>query len=53
MKMRFLGNSGVNVSEIYFGAMTFGGREYWKAIGEPEQKEVSGLVSIAMEEIEL
>lgn len=53
MKMRFLGNSGVKVSEIYFGAMAFGGRGYWKAIGEPEQKKASGLVSIAMEEIEL
>ena len=53
MKMRFLGNSGVKVSEICFGAMAFGGRGCWKAIGELVQKEASKLISIAMEEIEL
>lgn len=50
MKMRFLGNSGVKVSEICFGAMTFGGRGYWKAIGELEQKDANELVNLALEE---
>ena len=49
MKMRFLGNSGVKVSEICFGAMTFGGRGYWKAIGELEQKDANELVNLALE----
>ena len=49
MKMRFLGNSGVKVSEICFGAMTFGGRGYWKTIGELEQKDANGLINMAIE----
>ncbi len=49
MKMRFLGNSGVKVSELCFGAMTFGGRGYWKYIGELEQKEANELVNLAFE----
>lgn len=49
MKMRFLGNSGVKVSEICFGAMTFGGKGYWKVIGELEQKDANELVNLALE----
>ena len=33
MKMRYLGHTGVKVSEICFGTMTFGGRGYWKSMG--------------------
>ena len=49
MKMRFLGNSGVKVSEICFGAMTFGGRGFWKSIGELEQKEANDLVNLCFD----
>jgi aryl-alcohol dehydrogenase-like predicted oxidoreductase len=49
MKMRYLGNSGVKVSEICFGAMTFGGRGYWKTIGELEQKDANGLVKLCLD----
>ncbi len=49
MNLRFLGNTGVKVSEICFGAMTFGGRGYWKTIGELEQSEATGLVNLALE----
>lgn len=49
MKMRFLGNSGVKVSELCFGAMTFGGKGYWKVIGELEQKDANKLVNLALE----
>ncbi len=49
MRMRFLGNTGVKVSELCFGAMTFGGRGYWKAIGEVEQKEADELIGIALD----
>jgi aryl-alcohol dehydrogenase-like predicted oxidoreductase len=49
MKMRFMGNTGLKVSEICFGAMTFGGKGFWKTIGEVEQKDADNLVSIAIE----
>jgi aryl-alcohol dehydrogenase-like predicted oxidoreductase len=49
MKMRYLGNSGVKVSEICFGAMTFGGRGYWKVIGELEQKDANELVNLCFD----
>ena len=49
MKTRFLGNTGVRVSELCFGAMTFGGKGYWKNIGQVEQKEADELVSRAIE----
>jgi aryl-alcohol dehydrogenase-like predicted oxidoreductase len=49
MKMRFLGNTGIKVSEICFGAMTFGGRGYWKAIGELEQKDANTLIKTALD----
>ena len=49
MKMRFLGNSGVKVSEICFGAMTFGGKGYWKSIGEVQQEDANELVSMALD----
>ena len=49
MKTRFLGNSGVRVSELCFGVMTFGGKGFWKNIGEVEQKEADELVNIAIE----
>ncbi|GAB6281284.1 MAG: aldo/keto reductase [Ignavibacterium sp.] len=49
MRMRFLGNTGVKVSELCFGAMTFGGRGYWKVVGEVEQKEANELVNIALD----
>ncbi len=49
MKTRFLGNTGVRVSELCFGAMTFGGKGYWKNIGQVEQKEADELVNRAIE----
>ena len=49
MKTRFLGNTGLRVSELCFGAMTFGGKGYWKNIGQVEQKEADDLVNTAIE----
>ncbi len=49
MNTRFLGNTGVRVSELCFGAMTFGGKGYWKNIGQVEQKEADELVNTAIE----
>ena len=49
MKTRFLGNTGVRVSELCFGAMTFGGKGYWANIGQVGQKEADELVNIAID----
>ncbi len=48
MKTRFLGNTGVRVSELCLGAMTFGGKGYWMNIGQVEQKEANDLVTMAI-----
>ena len=45
MKYKLLGNTGLKVSEICLGTMTFGGGEgMWKAIGQVPQDEVDNLV---------
>jgi len=49
MEMRFLGNTGLKVSELCFGTMTFGGRGRHKIIGEVDQKEADTLVGMAIE----
>ncbi len=49
MKTRFLGNTGVRVSELCFGAMTFGGKGFWTIIGGVQQKEADELVNIAID----
>lgn len=49
MKYKLLGNTGVLVSEFCLGAMTFGGKGYWKAIGELGQEEVNEIVKISYE----
>jgi len=49
MKTRYLGNTGVRVSELCFGAMTFGGRGYWTYVGQVQQKEATELVNTAID----
>ena len=49
MKYNQPGKTGVLVSELCFGTMTFGGRGYWKAIGQLPQKEGTQLVKTALE----
>lgn len=51
MKYKQLGGTGLFVSEICLGTMTFGGNEdagMWKAIGALGQGEVDGIVSRAL-----
>jgi len=51
MKYNQLGRTGIFVSEICLGAMTFGGNPgagFWKAIGQLGQPEVDGLVGRAL-----
>ncbi len=50
MRMRKLGDTGLLVSEICLGAMTFGsGEGMWSAIGKMDQPTVDGLVKDAIE----
>jgi aryl-alcohol dehydrogenase-like predicted oxidoreductase len=49
MNYRMLGRTGLYVSELCFGAMTFGGEGYWKAIGSQGQTEADKLVSRSLE----
>lgn len=49
MRYNQLGNTGLFVSEICLGAMTFGGAGFWRVVGELDQTAVTGLVSRALE----
>ncbi|HBC47625.1 MAG TPA: aldo/keto reductase [candidate division Zixibacteria bacterium] len=49
MKLRWLGNTGIKVSEICFGTMTFGGQGYWGNIGKVDQQGANKLVEMALE----
>ncbi|MGI8633993.1 MAG: aldo/keto reductase, partial [Segetibacter sp.] len=44
MKYKILGDTGLKVSELCLGTMTFGGKGYWTAIGELTQEPVDELV---------
>ncbi len=49
MKYNFLGNTGLVISEICFGTMTFGGTGIWEAIGKAQQKEVNDLLKVVVD----
>ena len=50
MKYRSLADTGVFVSELCLGAMTFGGQgQMWEVIGGLDQKAVDGIVHRALE----
>jgi len=49
MKYNFLGNTGLLVSEICFGTMTFGGTGYWENIGKLQQQEVNELMKVVVD----
>jgi len=49
MRYRKLGRTGLTVSEICLGAMTFGGDGFWKVIGALQQEEVTTLVKSAFD----
>ncbi|GJM68578.1 hypothetical protein HMSSN036_07940 [Paenibacillus macerans] len=51
MKYNLLGNTGVLVSEIGFGAMTFGeSSENWNVFGALGDKEAQKLVDLALDQ---
>jgi len=49
MKYNQLGNTGLFVSEICLGTMTFGGGGFWKVVGELDQKNATALVTRSLE----
>ncbi|HXC06617.1 MAG TPA: aldo/keto reductase, partial [Bacteroidia bacterium] len=49
MKYKNLGNTGLRVSELCLGTMTFGGQGFWTNIGALNQQMVDDLVSKAVE----
>lgn len=49
MKYNYWGNTGLVVSELCFGTMTFGGEGYWKAIGELGQDDATGLIKASID----
>jgi aryl-alcohol dehydrogenase-like predicted oxidoreductase len=49
MRYRKLGRTGLAVSEICLGTMTFGGDGFWKVIGALEQEPVTKLVKSAFD----
>jgi aryl-alcohol dehydrogenase-like predicted oxidoreductase len=49
MKYNQLGNTGMFVSEICLGAMTFGGQGLFKVVGDLDQTASTGLISRSLE----
>ena len=49
MRYRQLGQTGLHVSELCLGTMTFGGGDVWTAIGEVQQADADGLVRRALD----
>ncbi|MGC9151377.1 MAG: aldo/keto reductase [Microbacter sp.] len=49
MKYKLLGNTGLKVSELCLGTMTFGGQGMWTAIGMLQQKEVKHLIKSSLD----
>lgn len=49
MHYRLFGRTGLYVSELCFGAMTFGGKGIYEAMGNTGQAEADKLVSLALE----
>jgi aryl-alcohol dehydrogenase-like predicted oxidoreductase len=49
MRYRLLGRTGLYVSEMCLGTMTFGGKNFWEVIGALGSSEVQGLVGAALD----
>jgi aryl-alcohol dehydrogenase-like predicted oxidoreductase len=50
MRYRLLGKTGMHVSELCLGTMTFGGKGFWEVMGGLRQDAVNLLVKIAFDE---
>lgn len=49
MKYNYFGRTGLYVSELCFGTMTFGGKGFWEAIGKIQQEGVNELIKVAFD----
>ena len=49
MRYRLFGRTGLYVSELCFGAMTFGGKGFWEVVGKTPQDEANRLVGLALD----
>jgi aryl-alcohol dehydrogenase-like predicted oxidoreductase len=49
MRYNLLGRTGLYVSELCLGAMTFGGKGFWEVVGKLGDKEVETLVGTALD----
>ncbi|MES3007708.1 MAG: aldo/keto reductase [Pseudomonadota bacterium] len=49
MRYKLLGRTGLYVSELCLGTMTFGGKGFWEAIGKLGSKDVDTLVGTALD----
>ncbi|MGA3013159.1 MAG: aldo/keto reductase [Bacteroidales bacterium] len=49
MKYNELGKTGILISEICLGTMTFGGKGYWQAIGQVPQDDVTQIVKTSLD----
>lgn len=49
MKMKRLGRTGLIVSELCLGTMTFGGTGMWKAVGQTQQDEADTIFKAALD----
>lgn len=49
MNYNQLGNTGLIVSELCFGTMTFAGKGFWEVIGQQPQKAANNLVAQALD----
>jgi aryl-alcohol dehydrogenase-like predicted oxidoreductase len=49
MRYNLLGRTGLYVSELCLGAMTFGGKGFWEAIGKLGAKEVEALIGASLD----
>ena len=49
MRYRLLGKTGVYVSELCLGAMTFGGKGFWEVVGKLGSNDAQALVGTALD----
>jgi aryl-alcohol dehydrogenase-like predicted oxidoreductase len=49
MRYKTLGNTGLLVSDICLGTMTFGGKGFWTAIGSQDQATADALIKTSLE----
>jgi aryl-alcohol dehydrogenase-like predicted oxidoreductase len=49
MRYRLFGKTGLYVSELCLGTMTFGGKGFWEAIGKLTASEAETLIGTALD----